>query len=315
MQASIPMCLSEAMAGFSFCGADVGGFFGNPEAELMERWYQLGAFLPFYRAHSHIDTKRREPWLFPESTKLIIRDAIRKRYSYLPFWYTLFYEHERTGEPIMRPLLSHYPKDKEAFHIDKQFMLGESLMVAAVLEKGARTVDTYFPSLNGVKDADLWYDSDDYRKINKVGWESLPVDSHKIPVFQRGGTIIPKKERIRRAATLMSEDPITLVVCVDKQEKAKGTIFIDDEKSYGYKSGKYLYLGVEFTGREIYSGLVAKDLRVEFSIFNINSFFTGKSIRLLIIPPKCGWSGSWSRDSVALRSQRDLPTSRTSLLT
>lgn len=48
----------------NFTGADVGGFFGNPEPELLVRWYQLGAFYPFFRAHAHHDTKRREPWLF-----------------------------------------------------------------------------------------------------------------------------------------------------------------------------------------------------------------------------------------------------------
>lgn len=70
----------------SFCGADVGGFFGNPEAELFTRWYQAGAFQPFFRAHSHIDTRRREPWLFPNETINSIRNAIQKRYTYLPFW-------------------------------------------------------------------------------------------------------------------------------------------------------------------------------------------------------------------------------------
>ena len=47
-----------------FLGADVGGFFGNPDPELLTRWYQLGAFYPFFRGHAHLDTKRREPWLF-----------------------------------------------------------------------------------------------------------------------------------------------------------------------------------------------------------------------------------------------------------
>lgn len=45
-------------------GADVGGFFGNPEPELLVRWYQVGAYYPFFRGHAHHDTKRREPWLF-----------------------------------------------------------------------------------------------------------------------------------------------------------------------------------------------------------------------------------------------------------
>jgi len=45
-------------------GADVGGFFGNPDPELLTRWYQLGTYYPFFRGHGHLDTKRREPWLF-----------------------------------------------------------------------------------------------------------------------------------------------------------------------------------------------------------------------------------------------------------
>lgn len=49
---------------FSFAGADIGGFFGNPEPELLVRWYQVGAYYPFFRGHAHHDTKRREPWLF-----------------------------------------------------------------------------------------------------------------------------------------------------------------------------------------------------------------------------------------------------------
>lgn len=86
LQMSLKMCLSEAVAGFSNCGADVGGFFGEPEPELVERWYQTAIWQPFLRSHSNREVNRREPWLFPEATKLIIRDALRSRYSYLPFW-------------------------------------------------------------------------------------------------------------------------------------------------------------------------------------------------------------------------------------
>lgn len=65
-------------------------------------------------------------------------------------------------------------------------------------------------------------------------------------MYQRGGTIIPKKERIRRASTLMINDPFTLVVCLDKSLEAKGTLYIDDEKSFDYRQGKYVYLEFEF---------------------------------------------------------------------
>ena len=82
--------------------ADVGGFFGNPEPELLVRWYQVGAFAPFFRAHAHIDTKRREPFLLDEPHKSIVRDVLRLRYSLLPVWYTAFREATVNGMPILR---------------------------------------------------------------------------------------------------------------------------------------------------------------------------------------------------------------------
>jgi alpha 1,3-glucosidase len=92
MTASVPMLLSIGLGGISFSGADVGGFFGNPEPELLLRWYQLGAFQPFFRGHAHIDTKRREPWVFGEPWTGLIKDAIAQRYTYLPYLYTAFHE-------------------------------------------------------------------------------------------------------------------------------------------------------------------------------------------------------------------------------
>ncbi|KAK2100318.1 hypothetical protein P7K49_021666 [Saguinus oedipus] len=125
LKISVPMCLSLGLVGLSFCGADVGGFFKNPEPELLVRWYQMGAYQPFFRAHAHLDTGRREPWLLPSPYNDIIRDALNQRYSLLPFWYTLFYQAHREGIPVMRPLWVQYPQDVTTFSIDDQFLLGE----------------------------------------------------------------------------------------------------------------------------------------------------------------------------------------------
>ena len=84
------------------CSADVGGFFGNPPPEMMTRWYQIGAFSPFFRAHGHIDTKRREPYLFDQPYQGIMRDAIRVRTSLMPAFYTAFYQATQNGAPIMK---------------------------------------------------------------------------------------------------------------------------------------------------------------------------------------------------------------------
>lgn len=82
--------------------ADVGGFFGNPTPEMLVRWYGVGIFSPFFRAHAHIDTKRREPYLLEEPYKSIVRDLLRLRYSLLPVWYTSFREASTTGMPVLR---------------------------------------------------------------------------------------------------------------------------------------------------------------------------------------------------------------------
>jgi alpha 1,3-glucosidase len=102
LEASVPMLLSIGLAGLPFAGADVGGFFGNPEAELQTRWYQAAAYQPFFRGHAHLDSKRREPYLLDEIDRNIVRHAIRARYALLPLWYTLYYEASQTGAPVMR---------------------------------------------------------------------------------------------------------------------------------------------------------------------------------------------------------------------
>jgi alpha-glucosidase (family GH31 glycosyl hydrolase) len=121
---SVPMLLSLSVTGIGFIGADVGGFFHNPDAKLLVRWYQAAAYQPFFREHAHIDTARREPWLFGEDNTRLIRQAIEQRYSYLPYWYTLFYKQEKQGTPPMLPLWANFPKDKKTFKTEDSFMVG-----------------------------------------------------------------------------------------------------------------------------------------------------------------------------------------------
>ena len=81
-----PMILTASVSGLPFIGADVGGFFGNPDAELMTQWMQAGAYHPFFRAHAHHDSKRREPWVFGDVVLGHLRKAVLARYALLPYW-------------------------------------------------------------------------------------------------------------------------------------------------------------------------------------------------------------------------------------
>ncbi|XP_059481190.1 neutral alpha-glucosidase AB [Neocloeon triangulifer] len=254
LKASIPMCLSISLAGMPFCGADIGGFFKNPDSELFYRWYQAGAFLPFMRGHAHIDTKRREPWVYDQETTLLVRSAVRKRYELLPYWYTLFRQHETGGLPIMRPIWYNYPKEKATFTIEDEFMLGNELLIHPVTQSGATDVSVYFPG-----EKDLWYDLDALELFSGHGTKTVQVPKEKIPVYQRGGTIIPKKMRVRRSSALTKDDPYTLQVALNADGLATGSLYIDDGESFDYQNGQFTSLNYFYDGTTMVSKLGDKN--------------------------------------------------------
>uniref|UniRef100_A0A674JDG3 Glucosidase II alpha subunit n=1 Tax=Terrapene triunguis TaxID=2587831 RepID=A0A674JDG3_9SAUR len=247
LKISIPMCLSLALAGISFCGADVGGFFKSPDVELLVRWYQVGAYQPFYRAHAHLDTVRREPWLFGEENKALIRAAVRQRYALLPYWYTTFYHSYRSGQPVMRPLWVEYPDDVTTFSIDDQFLIGNALLVHPVTEQGARGVQVYLPGKG-----EVWYDVHSHQKHHAPQTLYVPVIMSSIPAYQRGGSIVPRKERVRRSSDCMYRDPYTLYVALSPQGTAEGDLFIDDGHTYNFESkAQYLYRHFSFASNTL----------------------------------------------------------------
>lgn len=71
--------------------------------------------------------------MFDEPTLLLIREAIRTRYSFLPLWYTLFFEHEQDGAPVMRPLWVEYPSEVATFALDDEYLLGELKQICVTL--------------------------------------------------------------------------------------------------------------------------------------------------------------------------------------
>ena len=80
----------------------------------------------------------------------VIRDAIRIRYELLPLWYTVFYESTQTGLPVMRPLWLEYPRDKNTYEVEDQFLVGNSLMVRPVTEQYTTSVHLYLPGATAV---------------------------------------------------------------------------------------------------------------------------------------------------------------------
>uniref|UniRef100_A0A3B3CK28 Glucosidase II alpha subunit b n=2 Tax=Oryzias melastigma TaxID=30732 RepID=A0A3B3CK28_ORYME len=262
LKISIPMCLSLGLVGISFCGADVGGFFKSPSPELLVRWYQTGAYQPFFRAHAHLDTPRREPWLFgPENTALI-REAVRQRYTFLPYWYQQFYHAYRTGEPVMRPLWVEYPQDPATFAVDDEFLIGQNLLVHPVTEEGSRGVTAYLPGKE-----EVWFDIHTFQKHNGAQNLYIPVTMSSIPVFQRGGSIIPRKMRVRRSSSCMEHDPYTLFVALNARGLAEGELYIDDGHTFNYEKKEFIYRRLSFSNHVLSSVNLVPD-----SHFTTNSW-------------------------------------------
>jgi alpha 1,3-glucosidase len=242
LRMSVPMLLSLSVAGIPHVGADVGGFFKNVDDQLIVRWYQAGAYQPFFRAHAHIDCKRREPWLYTDSSKLAIRKAIQQRYAFLPYWYTLFYEHSKTGLPVMRPLWLEFPEDESGFDEEREWMVGSALLVRPVMEPDVTSVSLYLPGRN-----QAWFEWDSHKMHASPGAVYIDTPIDKIPVYQRGGTIIPRRERPRRSSAAMQNDPITLYVAAQlEKDFANGSIYLDDGETFDYEKGQYLHWGFTY---------------------------------------------------------------------
>ncbi|KAI3404873.2 ROT2 [Candida oxycetoniae] len=245
LKVSIPMILTMNIAGMPFAGADVGGFFGDPSAELLTRWYQAGVWYPFFRGHAHIDSRRREPWLAGDPYIGHIRDAIRLRYAMMPVFYTSFYEASVNGTPVIKPVFYEYHHHKKALDIEDEFFLGDSgVLVKPVTDEGATTVtfssvewgDTFYSFTNGVIG----------EKVESLagggGSAAAAVTLGDIPMLLKGGSIVPMKMRYRRSTKLMRYDPYTLVVALDKENRAKGTLYVDDGETI---NGEYTYITIE----------------------------------------------------------------------
>lgn len=235
LEIATPMLLSMNVAGLSFVGADVGGFFGNPDAELFTRWMQAGAYQPFFRGHAHHDSKRREPWVFGEETLVLLRKAAMERYALLPYWYTVFQEAGVTGMPVMRSIWMNYPGTELMFATDDEFLIGTDFLVKPITAPGVTEVDVIFPG------TDIWYDAETLQLVSSRapvdGYEDVKVETPieaGCPVYQRGGSIVPRKLRLRRSAKLMITDPYTLYIALDANKKASGRLYMDDEETFAH---------------------------------------------------------------------------------
>ncbi len=184
LEGSIPMLLNLGLSGVSFVGADIGGFHGNAEGELLVRWTQLGVFYPLMRNHTIRGSRRQEPWAFGPEVERLVREAIELRYAVLPYLYTLLEEAASRGLPPMRPLLLHYPEDPETYHLGDEFLWGRDLLVAPALRPGSTHRAVYLP-------AGRWADWWTGEVRAGPAWAVVGTPLDRIPLFLREGGAVP----------------------------------------------------------------------------------------------------------------------------
>ncbi|WP_374983957.1 TIM-barrel domain-containing protein [Streptomyces fradiae] len=184
LRASLALVLGLGLCGVPYSGPDVGGFDGHPSPELYLRWLQLGAWLPLFRTHSAIDAGRREPWEFGAEVLEHARAAMAERGRLRPYFVTLARLSRLTGAPYARPLWWAAPEDRRLRDCGDAFLLGDALLVAPVLTRGARRRVVRLPR-------GRWYDVATERAYDGPGLVLVDAPLSRVPVLARAGAVVP----------------------------------------------------------------------------------------------------------------------------
>ncbi len=201
--------LSIGMSGIPFFSHDIGGFIGEPDDELYVRWAQLGLFSSHSRCHGVGNNTHREPWYFSKEACDIFRFYDKLRYSLMPYIYEQAQRSVETGLPMMRALYLEYPEDRNVWHIDDEYLFGDSLLVAPVLKplRKSRVRAVYLPK-------GVWFDYFTREKIVSGGqWIEKPVALGTLPLYVKEGATLKY-----RAATSSFKDGMGQITKVETWE-------------------------------------------------------------------------------------------------
>lgn len=237
---NIPIMLGMGLCGVANQGCDVGGFQGPaPDAELFVRWVQNGIFQPRFCIHScNSDNTVTQPWSHEAVTPLI-REAFLLRYRLSLYLYSLLWRASTLGDPIMRPMAYEFEEDPALAEESFDFMFGPALLVANVLEPGARQRTVYLPR------GAAWFDF--YTHQRYEGGRTVTVDAplSRIPLFYRQGCILPLVEPGLR---LTPENFQRVRLLVEAGRDCAFTLYEDDGETNAYLRGECLKTHIAVRG-------------------------------------------------------------------
>lgn len=239
LQMAIPMLCNMGLSGFSLVGTDIGGFGGDVTKELLCRWVEAGSYFPLCRNHSSMLTRDQEPTAFDKETLEIYKKAIKNRYKLIPYYYDLFYQSEKDGLPVMRPLVLNYQNDQETYNLNDEFMIGDSILVSPVLESGKNKKMVYLP-------AGKWY-MQNTSVIYKEGYHIVDAPLGVCPTFVKMGSIIPSYDNVSNLNKEINE----IIFDIYPGKKEKYVHIYDDGKTFDYQRGVLTKYYLDLNSKEL----------------------------------------------------------------
>ena len=209
------------MCGFLYSGSDIGGFGADCTEDLMARWLSLAILTPLYRNHACAGTRLQELYQFQNLDSF--RKIIELRYALIPYIYSEFMKAAVKNEMYFRPLSFIWSKDSRAYEVEDQIVVGESIMLAPVVEQNHNGRTVYLPESMKLLRFKAW---NDYTE------EILPAGTHYVEcrlfetiLFLRKGHVLPL---IKPAKTTAELDYASLkFICYDADPKDY-TLYNDD---------------------------------------------------------------------------------------
>ena len=172
--------LSLSCAGFGFWSHDISGFESTAPADIYKRWCQFGLLSSHSRLHG--SSSYRVPWLFDEEACDVLRKFVKLKCSLMPYLYrqtVLSHEH---GTPLLRPMFVEFPEDRSCETLDRQYMLGDSLLAAPIF-KSSGEVEYYVPE-------GRWYNILTEEEVAGGKWHKESYDYFHMPLLLKPNTIL-----------------------------------------------------------------------------------------------------------------------------
>jgi oligosaccharide 4-alpha-D-glucosyltransferase len=222
LQSQTEIALQMGMQGIGYMHSDLGGYAGDHfESELYIRWLQYGVFQPIFRPHAG-ESVASEPVYKDIVTKAEAKKQVELRYQMLPYNYTLAFENNQKGTPLMRPLLFEEPENQALQSVCQTYFWGNDFLVTPITKAGLTSTTVYFPKNNN------WFDF--YTDAEQLSGTTatIPVVKEHIPVFVRGGAFIPMIKTIQNTSKY-SLNAFELHFYFDaKTAQSEGKLYNDD---------------------------------------------------------------------------------------